>query len=78
MEEQALLHVHSLHVHSLIFKLPRDVNVNGESIQPLYVEIFNQKSKNTAVNTQYKEPAGRIKQYEKYLKNFFQKTKKAN
>ena len=36
------------------------------------------ENKNTLVNTQYSQPAGQIKQYEKYLKAFLQKMKKAD
>ena len=67
-----------MYVYSLIFNLRRDLNVNDTSTETLCVEIINQKSKNTLVNTQCREPAGQIKQYEKYLKNIFQKTKKAD
>ena len=59
--------------YSLVFKLHQDISVNDESIEALFVKIVYRKSRNNLVNTQYRQPACQIKQYEKYLKNIFQK-----
>ena len=59
--------------YSLVFKLRQDISVNDESIEALFVKIVYRKSRNNLVNMQYRQPACQIKQYEKYLKNIFQK-----
>ena len=46
---------------SFIFNLRGDLSVNEESIEVFPVEIINTKSKNTLVNTQYRQPAVQIK-----------------
>ena len=62
----------------MIFKQRPDLSVNDENIEALCVEIINKKIRITLANTQHRQPAGEIKQNEKYLKNFFKKTIKAD
>ena len=55
-----------------------DPSVNDEGIKALCVELINKYSRYSLVNTRYKQSAGQLKQYEKYLKSFFQKGIPAN
>lgn len=60
---------------SLFFKLGPALSINDESIEASCVQVINKKQSNILVNTQYRQPAGQIKQNEKCLKNFFKKIK---
>ena len=59
---------------SLTFSIRHDLSVNNADIEALCVEIINNKSKNI-INTQYRQPAGNLNEFEAYLNTFLAKSK---
>ena len=60
---------------SLTFTIRHDLSVNNANIEALCVEIINEKSKNILINTQYRQPAGNLNEFEVYLSTFLAKSK---
>ena len=60
---------------SLTFNIRHDLSVNNAHIEALCVEIINKKSQNILINTQYRQPAGNVNEFEAYLNTFLAKSK---
>ena len=60
---------------SLTFNFRHDLSVNNADIEALCIETINKKSKNILINTQYRQPAGNLNEFEAYLNTFLPKSK---
>ena len=54
--------------NSVTFKVRHDLSLCGNDSESLCVELINKKSKNVIINTIYRPPAGKIKQFKNHLK----------
>ena len=60
---------------SLTFNIRHDLRVSNANIKALCVEIIKKKTKNILINTQYRQPAGNVSEFEAYLNTFLAKSK---
>ena len=58
---------------SLCYKLRKDLSINSEAIESLFIEISNKKASYLIFNAIYRPPTGDIKVFEQFCKVIFSK-----
>ena len=61
--------------NNITYIVRKDLSTNSKDIEALFTEIINVGSKNTLVNTSYRQLVGRYSKFEIYLKQFLCKSK---
>ena len=59
----------------LIYNKRYDLSVNDEDTEALCLELINQKSENTFINTIYRQPSRNKEDFQNYFSKFLKKTK---
>ena len=64
--------------HSLMYKVIDELSISDKDNESLVIEIINERSKNTIINTSYRPPNGMIKPFKTHLKHIFEKNARSN